>query len=588
MQESRHAPPAHRSLRVPPPRRKHGGPAILHALGSFVVRRPDAGRLLLALVLSMLGVALASGGALADVALHRGVETGTELPYVRQVTGRDLATNVDLTRFAPAQLNDVVTLVQANGFRFARQSFAWAEIEPERGAFHWERYDAIVEVLTRHRIAPVAVVHRSPGWARSPEQVAAFDAPPVDPADFERFVAALVGRYGDRVPFVQLWDLPNRADRWGGARVDPGAYTRLLGHGFNAVRAANPAATVILAELDPRPEPGEPGGDLAFLREIYRVGGMPFFHVVAARVDGGDRSPFDRRVDADAAGLSRATLYREVMAEAGDAGKPVWATHYGWRAGKAPGTVDAATQAAFTIAGIERARAEWPWMGPLFTWGLIPGPDLAGTVDGGEALVREDGSVTPLLSALGAFTDAGGTDAAPTGFLPVDARQFVYEGNWALQHLGPQTYRTTSEVGARVTVRFLGTGIIARARWSPQAGEVDATLDGRPLTVDLRSFRAANVDVTLADGLADGAHELVLGLGGPGELTIGGLVVQRAVPLRWPIVLLVGSGLGLLFLGLREMAYTIAERTGRLQRRRGVDLWPELPSLPDWRPSRRA
>jgi hypothetical protein len=44
----------------------------------------------------------------------------------------------------------------------------------------------------------------------------------------------------------------------------------------------------------------------------------------------------------------------------------------------------------------------------------------------------------------------------------------------------------------------------------------------------------------------------------------------------------------LLFLGIFDGALLVAERTGLLQRRRGGELWPELPQIPDWRPPRRA
>src|SRR3712207_5903442 len=52
--------------------------------------------------------------------------------------------------------------------------------------------------------------------------------------------------------------------------------------------------------------------------------------------------------------------------------------------------------------------------------------------------------------------------------------------------------------------------------------------------------------------------------------------------------MLVGSGVVLVALALREAVYTLAQRFGYLQRRRGVALWPELPPLPDWRPEGRA
>jgi hypothetical protein len=57
--------------------------------------------------------------------------------------------------------------------------------------------------------------------------------------------------------------------------------------------------------------------------------------------------------------------------------------------------------------------------------------------------------------------------------------------------------------------------------------------------------------------------------------------------MQWPILLLLISGVALLFLGIFDGTLLIGERTGLLQRRRG-ELWPELPQLPDWRPPRRA
>ncbi|HEX5500724.1 MAG TPA: hypothetical protein VFX03_15920, partial [Thermomicrobiales bacterium] len=305
---------------------------------------------------------------------------------------------------------------------------------------------------------------------------------------------------------------------------------------------------------------------------------------------GGDRTPYDRGVNAGAPSLSRATLLRDLLHANGDDQKPIWGTHYGWLAAPgapAPG-LDPRDQAAFAVGGIERARAEWPWMGPLFAWGLAPGPSLGGDVAPGEALLTAGGAPTPLLTALGAFAASGATDVAPTGFLPVQARQIVYEGNWDLQHLGSETYRTTSQVGARLSVAFQGTGVVARLRLSRQAGALDVALDGKPVALDLDAFQAEDIDIPLASGLTDEPHTLTMRLAEPGQFTVGGLVVERTIPLRWPIVLLLGAGFVMLASGLRDAAFALAERSGRLQPRVPGEHWPELPFLPGWRPSRRA
>ncbi len=551
-------------------------------------RHVDTGRLVLGIVLALAGIWLATFGALADVSLHRGVETGVEPPIVLHVSGRGLATNADLTRFAPDQLPEVAAALQSSGILYVRQSFAWAEIEPRAGELGWERYDAIVDSLSERGINIVAVLHRSPAWARPPERVDFFDAPPSDPEAYARFAGAVAARYGDRVQYYQLWDKPNRLDQWGGIAASPADYVAtLLSFGFNAVRAAHPTATVILAELAPAADGGLAGDDLTWLRGIYDAGGRSFFHAVAADLRGGVKTPYDRGVAPDLINLSRATLFRELMIEQNDAERPLWGTHYGWRAAAAPEGVSEADQAAFAIEGMSRTRSEWPWLGPLFFAGLAPGPSLGGEIAAGETLLRVDGTATRLLGALRTFSAAGDQDVAPTGFLPVDAAQFAFEGNWSLQHLGAETFRTTSEVGARLTVEFVGTGAIARVRLSPGAGPVTATLDGEPIAIDLQSGQASNQDVTIAEGLREGRHTVVMELAEPGELTIGGLIIERSVPLRWTAMLLAGGGILLLFFGIRQVVFTLAERSGRLQRRRGVDLWPELPHVGDWRPARR-
>jgi hypothetical protein len=561
--------------------------AALAQWSAGIGRDADRMRGIVAVTLAVCGMALALLATWADATIHRGVGDGVAPPVVRHFTGRDLAANVDLTRFSPDQLSAVTAGLQANGIRYVRQSFSWAEIEPAPGEYVWERYDAIVAALDQRGILPVAVLHRSPPWIRSPEGAGTFDAPPADLTAFERFVTAVATRYGERVPFVQVWDLPNRETHWGNVAAEPMAYVSLLAVGSNAARGANPNVTVLLAELDPRPEHGGTD-DLRFLRKVYEAGGAAFFDVVAARVDGGARTPFDRTTRPGAPALSRAILLRDVVVEMGDAAKPIWATHFGWQADGPGGRIDADTQAAYVIAGLGRARAEWPWMGPLFQWGLLPGPDLGGGTAPGLALLQEDGSPTPLFTALGTFSASGGTGTAPTGLAPVAAHQYVWEGNWDLQHLGADTYRTTSDVDARFRLRFEGTGIVARARLSREAGAVAVTLDGQPIEVSLASFQAEDVDIPLARRLSNGVHEVTMRLTAPGQLTVGGLVVERTVPLQWPILLLLGSGALLLFLGIYDGALLLAERVGLLQRRRVGELWPELPQLPDWRPARRA
>jgi hypothetical protein len=446
--------------------------------------------------------------------------------------------------------------------------------------------------LSSHGIQIVAVLARSPDWARTPAGIGAVDAPPANVADYAAFVQQVVARYRGKVQFVQLWDLPNRADHWGGTAATPVQYADLLANGFNAARTGEAETRVVLAEFDPSGD-GTFGADLRFLGAIYDLGRSAFFDVVAARIDGGTSSPYDRAVNAERRNFSRAVLFRELMVAKGDPEKPIWLTRYGWQTGE----ISPEDQAAFLAGAIERARAEWPWLGLMFAWDLVPN----GTTQGSQnyALLNANRTGTPAFAALTAFGSSPEASLAGTGFVPMDSRPIEYGRTWEDQHLDNRVFKTTGETTASATLRFRGTGLVAYLRQSTQAGNIRATLDGGPLPgwggdsngslIDLQNYQARNVWLTLASGLDDGPHELVLSLETPNELTIGGIVVSRQPPLVWPVALLAVVACVLVARALREIAYLAATRSGYLQTRRGgIELRPPLPHLPDWRPSRRA
>src|SRR6185369_9560262 len=97
-----------------------------------------------------------------------------------------------------------------------------------------------------------------------------------------------------------------------------------------------------------------------------------------------------------------------------DSGKAVWISEYGWNA--SPDTfkkgsdaliwqrVTEAEQTEYTLRGIQKARTEWPWSGPLCLWyfrqvGNIP----PARSDYYFALVAPDFTPSPLYRALKAL-----------------------------------------------------------------------------------------------------------------------------------------------------------------------------------------
>jgi polysaccharide biosynthesis protein PslG len=521
--------------------------------------------------------------------LHRGVESGVEQPYVVQPSGRDLATNVDLRIFSEADGRDVAATLADSGFGYARQEFSWAEIEPQQGQYSWASYDAIVKAMAGEGVAVIAVVVDAPGWATAGGAVESENVPPSDPATIETFMRELTSRYGDDIPFIQFWDQPNLARQWGGRPASGQEFEPFLAAAFYGARGGNPDIGVITPELAPESDVPEGMTDLEFLASLYDANAEGFFDVVGIRLDGGTASPDDRFVSAGRRNISRAVLFRELMVEHGDGSTPVWATTYGWAASD---SVSRDEQAEYVVRGLQRAWSEWPWMGLMVQWSFAAPPGDAGAA----YAIAPDGASTPLFRRLKDPEVVRRSDLANTGFAPMDADAIAYEGNWADQHLEGRTFRTTSQVGSTTTFRFQGTGLIAFIRSGPQSGLFRLELDGEVVKGGFGDdeslwslyypFETNDLPRRLLSNLEDSEHVVRITLMEPGELTLGGLVVERDPPFTWPVILLTVSAVCVLFLGVRSFIYLAAIRSEHITRREDMASI-SIPLIPEWRSDRR-
>ncbi|HYH11270.1 MAG TPA: hypothetical protein VD789_02855 [Thermomicrobiales bacterium] len=542
------------------------------------------------IVLLSIGIGLAMAGLTADTYMHRGVEDGDQEPFVYQPTGDGLATNADLRVFIGGDLTEVADALSAGGFRYVRQPVSWSDVEPEPGAFDWSTYDQIVNELSRREIRMVAVVVDAPDWSRDPSLLNVADGPPVDPSTLGAFMEELTGRYDEAMPYVQIWDQPNRPERWGGTAATASGFLPYLAAGYNGARAGNPEVRIITPELAYRTAEEQDRADLEFLDALYRVGAEPFFDIVGIQLEGGSTSPDDRRISETRHNFSRAVLTRELMVANDDAATPIWATSFGWARSA---QTSESEQAEFVIRALERSWVEWPWMGLMFQWAFYL-PEGSGAEP--YALVRSNGTATELYRRLASTTVQDRASVAETGYAPMDASSVSYGGSWQDQHLEGRTFRTTSQVDAQVEVRFTGTGATAVMRIGPDSGNVIVEVDGNVVSGgagdsgdewDLYWPVTVDTPIELASGLDYGEHTLTIRLSDEGALTLGGILIERRQPFVWPVVLLTVGTIISLFFGIRSLIMLVGRRSGFLPRPDDVELGPALPSMPDWRPSRR-
>lgn len=559
-------------------------------LGAWRRRHIDVSGAIFGVVMLLLGFGLAVGALGADTYMHRGVEPGDEEPFTIQPTGDALATNVDLRVFLGGDLASVAEALTAGGFQYVRQPVSWAEIEQQQGSFSWEVYDQIFNEMARREIRVIAVIVDAPDWSRSASSLEAADGPPEDPATLGAFMQQFAERYGGAVPYVQVWDQPNVASRWGGTSATAAGFLPYLAAAYNGARAGNPGVRVITPELAYR-TPQEPDrADLDFLEQLYLVQAQGFFDIVGIQLDGGTTSPDDRRISHNRHNFSRAVLTRDLMVRQDDGETPIWATSFGWaRAGE----TSASEQAEFVIRALERSWVEWPWMGLMFQWSFLAQPG-----SGAEpyALVQTNGSATELYRRIAASEFQTRVAAAETGFTPMDADAVSTSGSWEDQHLEERTFRTTNQIGAEVSLQFRGTGVTAIMRIGPESGNVIVEIDGNVVSGgagesgeewDLFWPTTVDTPIELTSGLDYGDHTLTIRLVQEGGMTIGGMVVERKQPFVWPVVLLTTGALIALFFGVRSIIMLVGRRSGFLPRPEEHEAVPILPRMPDWQPSRR-
>jgi glycosyl hydrolase family 39 (putative alpha-L-iduronidase) len=159
-------------------------------------------------------------------------------------------------------------LMRRAGLRVLRVSIGWDGVEAEQNQYDLAFWDAFVELaVTELGITLVPYVAYTPRWNATSEQEDFWRTPPRDPSELGELLALLAARYEGRIHSWEIWNEPDNRDYWLGSAEQ---YAALLEAGSRAVRAANPAAQVVLGGL---------AGNVDFLRELFDE------HGAAALVD---------------------------------------------------------------------------------------------------------------------------------------------------------------------------------------------------------------------------------------------------------------------------------------------------------------
>jgi hypothetical protein len=305
--------------------------------------------------------------------------------------------------------DEMLHLASEAGFDAVVQVFSWLEIEPTREEWHWEYPDFVVRAAKHYSLDLIVRLDGLPAWAA--EEAAAGQSDSLSD-DYAVFAGTVAQRYQRQIRGYIVWNEPNLAREWGGRPPDPAAYTDLLRRAYEAIKAADPEATVVSAGLAPtNHQDAEAMDDRAFLEAMYQAGAGAYFDVLGAHPYGFAYPPDDPRGAHDGLNLTRLLDLREIMEAHGDGDKPIWVTELGWTtAGVGEGswlTVTPQQQADYLTGAWRRARREWLWLQVFTVWNLSQGPRPE-PVEGlpptdekaGYSLLDESGEPKPAYHAL--------------------------------------------------------------------------------------------------------------------------------------------------------------------------------------------
>jgi hypothetical protein len=342
-----------------------------------------------------------------------------------------------------------LALAGAAGFDTVVQVFAWREIEPTRGQFHWEVTDQVVAGAEYYRLDLVVRLDQHPAWVSDVQPP--LNAPPEALGDYQHFVERVAWRYRGRIRAYIIWNEPNLALEWGGHAPDPADYARLLRAGYQAVKAGDPDALVIAAGLAPTNGDGERAMDeRTFLRGMYQAGAAPYFDVLGAHPYGFGLPPDAPESVNDGLVFARLEDLRAIMLEQGDGDKPVWITEMGWTVDPPPDQPDIGVsltqQGAYLTGALDRVRREWPWVELVTVWNLSqPEP---GDPFGGYSLIDPTGDPRPAyemwgqtagsrkLGARGSGLEANGGDHSDQSTTGAEVEVVPILAQDAVVHLG--------------------------------------------------------------------------------------------------------------------------------------------------------
>jgi len=193
----------------------------------------------------------------------------------------------------------------------------WPYLEPHKGQFRFDTLDAYVSLARQHNTGVLLPLGLSPAWASArPLEKSVYQpgsaAEPKDLQDWRNFVRTVATRYRGKINAYEIWNEPN-LPQFCSASVDQ--ILLLTREAAQIIHEVDPTALVV------SPSATESKG-LAWLSEFLSKGGGQYVDVIGYHLYVNPQPP--------EAMVPLVQQIRQLMANNGQAAKPIWNTEANW------------------------------------------------------------------------------------------------------------------------------------------------------------------------------------------------------------------------------------------------------------------
>lgn len=164
--------------------------------------------------------------------------------------------------FTPDVKNHLALAASAMHAGMIRVDLGWVALQPQPppAGYDWHWADESVRAAKQYGLDILPVITEIPAWASSApagDAASRFYAPnDASWDDWQAFISAFVTRYGSRgTNEIHVWEIgaeANLFDQWRGSR---GEFARLYSLAYDAIKAADPSATVLMAGMTEHGQP---------------------------------------------------------------------------------------------------------------------------------------------------------------------------------------------------------------------------------------------------------------------------------------------------------------------------------------------